>query len=234
MKRTTKHLGQTLLGSMMTRVLLCTTLLATQFVAAQAVDATRVTDAKTLSNMGFESSDKNVYISNESLGKAADAYNSYDDNASIYATPTTGTDHAGVSAKEFIGRSNSTGTQWTYTTSGSDLRRNGTERFADAQIEVPTGASLTFIRVWANDTDASNDMTIFLFEHCQPGFAAGPITSTTLATMTTSGATGDQSLLVNLGSRAVNNQDCIYLARARFDSAGSALRLQKVRLQFTR
>jgi hypothetical protein len=56
---------------------------------------------------------------------------------------------------------------------------------------------------------------------------------TTIVNTATSGTPGHTSGLVSL-NRPVNNQDCTYLARVRFDAASTNLALQKVRLQFTR
>ena len=72
-----------------------------------------------------------------------------------------------------------------------------------------------------------------MFEVCQPGFAAGAPVINTIVSTSTSGAPGNTTGLVTL-NRPVNNQDCTYLARVRFDAASTNLALQKVRLQFTR
>ena len=91
---------------------------------------------------------------------------------------------------------------------------------------------MNFFRYWAFDNNAAN-LAFFVFEVCQPGFAAGPPTINTIVNTATSGAPGNTTGLVSL-NRPVNNQDCTYLARVRFDAASTSLALQKVRLQFTR
>ncbi len=113
-----------------------------------------------------------------------------------------------------------------------DLSRVGTEQLADAQLELPTGATLTFFRYWAFDSNPA-DLAFLVFEVCQPAFAAGPPVINTIVSTATSGAPGNISSSVVV-HRPVNNQSCTYLARVRFDAASTSLTLQKVRLQFNR
>lgn len=210
---------------------LCSTLPA----RAQVTDARtrKITDPEVLQSMGFARNAGNVYMDNS----AGFAVTSGDEKiAAPQATPTTGTDFSAISAKEFIGRIDTTGTQWRYDGGPNccvDLSRAGTEQFADAQFEVPTGATLDFFRFWAFDNDPS-DLAFFVFEVCQPAFAAGAPVTTLIANTTTSGTPGNTTGLVALGSRLVDNSGCTYLARVRFDAASTNLALQKVRLQFTR
>jgi hypothetical protein len=201
-----------------------------QPAAAQVAGATQVTDPKILQSMGFAGDADNVYM-DDAVGLATIS----DEDATPLATPTTGVDFSAISAKEFIGRIDTTGTEWRYTGGPNccvDLSRVGTEPFADAQFEVPTDATLDFFRFWAFDNSPS-DLAFFVFEVCQPGFAAGPPTINTIVSTTTSGTPGHTTGLVSL-NRLVNNQDCTYLARVRFDAASTDLTLQKVRLQFNR
>jgi hypothetical protein len=203
-----------------------------QPAAAQGTNAFQVTDPAMLKSMGFPPYADNVYMDNL-VGKKV-VFDEQDTFLPL-TTPTTGTDHSAISAKEFIGRIDTTGTQWRYAGGPNccvDLSRVGTELFADAQFEVPTGATLTFFRSWAFDNSPS-DLAFFVFEVCQPGFAGGAPVFTTLVSTATSGTPGHTSNLVGL-NRRVNNQDCTYLARVRFDAASTNLALQKVRLQFNR
>jgi hypothetical protein len=210
--------------------------LTLQPAAAQVADATQVTDPAMLRSMGFAQDADNVYMDSAvGLATLSDEDTSDEDTATTQTTPTTGTDYSPISAKEFIGRIDTTGTQWRYTGGPNccvDLSRVGTELFADAQFEVPTGATLNFFRFWAFDNSPSN-LAFFVFEVCQPGFAAGPPVINTIVNTITSGTPGHTSNVVVL-NRRVNNQDCTYLARVRFDAASTNLTLQKVRLQFTR
>jgi hypothetical protein len=198
-----------------------------------AADGTRVTDAAVLQSMGFPSNTLNVFMAVKPA--RASAANTDATAVTPQTTPTTGTDYNAISAKEFIGRIDTTGTQWRYQGGPNccvDLSRVGTELFADAQFELPTGATLTFFRYWAFDSNAAN-LAFFVFEVCQPAFAAGPPVINTIVSTATSGAPGNISGSVAV-NRAVNNQTCTYLARVRFDAASTSLTLQKVRLQFNR
>ena len=200
---------------------------------AQSENATRVTDPAALRAMGFSPSARNVYISN-ALDQAQEG--AIEESAAVpQATPTTGTDYSGISAKAFVGRIDTTGTQWAYRGGPNccvDLSRVGSELFADAQFQVPTGATLNFFRFWAYDNNAAN-LALFVFRVCQPAFGGGAPTITTIVSTATSGSPGHTSGLVSL-NELVDNQGCVYLARVRFDAASTALALQKVRLQFTR
>jgi hypothetical protein len=205
-----------------------------QPAVAQVAGATQVTDPAMLQSMGFAPNATNVHMDN-AAGPAALAAVSDEPPPTAAATPTTGIDFSAISAKEFIGRIDTTGTQWTYEGGPNccvDLSRVGTEQFADAQFLVPTGATLTFFRFWAFDNNPA-DLAFFVFEVCQPGFAGGPPVINTIVNTKTSGTPGHTSNVVVL-NRPVNNQDCTYLARVRFDAAAPTLALQKVRLQFNR
>jgi hypothetical protein len=201
---------------------------------AQVADATQVTDPAALRAMGFSPSARNVYISN-ALDQGQEGSTEDESTFQIEATPTTGTDYSGISAKQFFGRIDTTGTQWAYRGGPNcctDLSRVGSETFADAQFQVPTGATLNFFRYWAYDNNAAN-LALFVFRVCQPAFAGGAPTTTTIVSTATSGTPGHTTGLVAL-NELVNNQGCVYLARVRFDAASTTLALQKVRLQFTR
>lgn len=199
-----------------------------------AAEGTMVTDANLLQSMGFASNTRNVFMA---VGTKPPSAANAEATAAVtpQTTPTTGIDYNAISAKEFIGRIDTTGTQWRYQGGPNccvDLSRVGTELFADAQFELPTGATLTVFRYWAFDSNAA-DLAFFVFEVCQPAFAAGPPVINTIVSTSTSGAPGNISNSVGL-NRAVNNQTCTYLARVRFDAASTSLALQKVRLQFNR
>ncbi|MGH9160878.1 MAG: hypothetical protein ACRD2X_12960 [Vicinamibacteraceae bacterium] len=210
---------------------------APQPASAQADGATPITDPRVLRSMGFAPNAENVYMDNAvGLAITADQEDAVTAEITPQVTPTTGTDYSTIAAKEFVGRIDTTGTQWRYATGPSasnfELSRVGTELFAEAQFEVPTGATLRFFRTWAFDTSASS-IGYFVFEVCQPGFAGGAPVFSVIAFTSTSGTPGNTSNVVSL-NRAVNNRDCTYLARVRFDAASTNLALQKVRLQFTR
>jgi hypothetical protein len=140
-----------------------------QPAAAQVSDAAQVTDPAMLRSMGFARDAENVYMDHAvGLAILSDRDISDEDTVTAQATPTTGTDYSALSAKAFIGRLDTTGTQWRYNGGPNccvDLSRAGTEQFADAQFQVPTGATLNFFRYWAYDNNPS-DLAFFVFEVC--------------------------------------------------------------------
>lgn len=211
--------------------------LTTTAQAALASDDILVTDPATLEAMGFARDADNVYMApGIALGDSLDSGPSQASDPDIQAMlfPSGSTDYSPVSPKEFIGRVDTTGSQWLYSAgNGVELSRLGTERFADAQVEdLPNGGVLQFLRWWWSDNDPNSMMAVFLFEICQPDFAGGAITFTTVAT-DTSLDNPNGSAAISTAARPIDTQSCYYLARIRFDAATNLLRLQKVRLQFT-
>ncbi|MCO1334215.1 hypothetical protein MO867_07645 [Microbulbifer sp. OS29] len=196
----------------------------------------RLTNPDTLESMGFERDEDNVYIAEGVyLEKPLDSsfYPSGGPDAQEGLFPSGSTDYSPITPKAFIGRQDTTGSQWLYSSgNGIELSRLGTELFADAQfLDLPNGGTLEFFRWWWSDNDPNSAMATFLFEVCQPAFAPGAITFT-LVTNSTSTDAANGSAAVNIPSRPIDTQSCYYLARVRFDAATTLLRLQKVRLQF--
>ncbi|WP_368457664.1 hypothetical protein [Microbulbifer sp. TYP-18] len=199
-----------------------------------------VSDPATLRAMGFEPDAGNVYVAAgvDLTGTRIDLESDTSVNRDLAVHPNLfpsgSVDYSPVAPKEFFGRVDSTGTQWRFSSGGStEISRLGTEAFADAQVEdLPNGGVLQFFRWWWSDNDPSSAMTAFLFEICQPAFAGGAITFTTVATSTsTDTLTG--SAAISTASRPIDTQSCYYLVRVRFDAATALLRFQKARLQFT-
>lgn len=224
-----------------TKLLITTTIFAFIFSnhTMGKTDDMQVTDPKMLEMMGFEKDMTNVFVADgvnlqsfpslKSLQDAPD--NSSQKQLSLMASGTT--DYSPISPKAFIGRIDTTGSQWLYSAgNGVELSRLGTEKFADAQFEgLPNDGELTFFRWWWSDNDENSSLSAFLFEVCQPSFGGGAITFTTVAT-STSFDSANGSTVVTIPNRSIDTQSCYYLARVRFDAASSLLRLQKMRLQF--
>ncbi|MEW5250923.1 hypothetical protein [Microbulbifer discodermiae] len=208
--------------------------------ALAASDDVLITDPDLLEAMGFARDMDKVYmaagieLSNNADSMDAGLWSSGSPSVQPELFPSGSTDYSPVSAKEFFGRVDSTGTQWQFSAGNSlELSRLGTERFADAQVEdLPNGGVLQFFRWWWSDNDPNSAMGIFLFEVCQPSFGGGAVTFTTVAT-STSFDTANGSAVVVIPNRPIDTQSCYYLVRVRFDAATSLLRFQKARLQFT-
>ncbi len=209
--------------------LMCLSALSTG-VAATDVSADRVlvTDPAALTAMGFPADATNVHT------RANPPTRSSDLAAGDFGTVANFTP---IAAKAFIGRENIVGS-WQY--SGGDvgccenLSRKGTEQFADAQVLLPDGVNLDFIRFWGHDANVASNMAFFVFEHCLPTLAAGAHTSLVIGQddPVTTGSGGYQSAVTNT-TRTINNRDCTYTARVRFDST-TGLTLQKIRMQWNR
>ncbi len=196
-----------------------------------------VTDPDTLEAMGFERDAENVYMGpGVGLGGGFDSSLSPAVGLDVQTRlfPSGSVDYSPVSPKEFFGRVDSTGTQWQFSAGNSfELSRLGSERFADAQVEdLPNGGTLQFLRWWWADNDPGSQMAIFVFEVCQPAFAGGAVTFTTIATDTSFDGAAE-SAAISTASRPIDTQGCYYLVRVRFDATTSLLRFQKARLQFT-
>lgn len=193
-------------------------------------ERTQVTDSSVLTSRGFPANATNVYVL-KNLAKPADAEVPNDWGSGFHFT--------GVAPKSFIGRQDNAATPWEY--SGGvegcclNLSRLGSESFADAPMVLPTGVNIAAFRWWANDTNAAEDIAFFVFEECHPGFGPGGTVYTEIASSdpATTGATGDQSGVLAGSGVTVNNQDCTYAARVRFDDV-TGLTLQKLRVQWNR
>ena len=197
-----------------------------------ASERTLVTDPNVLEKMGFPRDATNVYIAN--MTAAAKATTDVPVNPDFYGLYTS---YTNLGPKAFVGRENTAAGPWQY--SGGDegcctnLSRKGTEQFADAAVNVPEGVNLQFVRFWAYDTNAASDMSFILFESCYPTYGAGSTTTTTLATVSTSGSGGAQTDYASLTNYTVNNRDCKLTQRVAFNST-TGLTLQKVRYQWER
>jgi S-layer homology domain len=193
-------------------------------------ERTLITDPDLLESMGFPGDATNVY-----RAKSMDL--------PVVEEPTDfglGFHFTALAPKAFAGRESTAAAPWQYNGGVEgccqNLSRTGAEEFADAQVNLPTGANVAAVRWWANDTNAGADMAVFLFEVCHPGFSAGPtvITARGSASPATAGSGGNQSSVVGgSGGYTVNNQDCRYIARVRFDAV-TGLTLQKIRYQWNR
>ena len=112
---------------------------------------------------------------------------------------------------------------------------------AYAQLPVPEGALLEFVRAWTIDMNAEEDINLDVVESCLPTFSAGPATFTILGSFGTSGATGSGSPVFDLNGLTANNRDCVYFCRVDFSAGeagttchGAELILYKLRLQWRR
>jgi hypothetical protein len=201
------------------------------WAAVEAGKRTLITNPDVLESMGFPRDAQHVYMLNDALKPVEGEPEDFGFGSGFHFTA--------VSPKSFIGRQSTAATPWQY--SGGDegccqnLSRLGPETFADAAFMLPSGANISAVRWWANDTNAAQDIAAFVNEICHPAFGAGPTVTTTIASAIpmTSGATGNQSGVLAGSGITVDNESCRYTVRVRFDDT-TGLTLQKIRMQWTR
>ncbi len=147
----------------------------------------------------------------------------------------SGTFYTSVAASEFRPRGNAAG--FNVPNHAALLCQVGSlNSVAEAQVQFTNGAKLQFVRIYANDSGAQN-LSVNLVERCQPISSAGTVTTTVLATTTTSGTPGrlTQSQGFPAGT-TVDNNLCIYSLRVQLGDSINAcaadLFLDKARVQW--
>jgi len=113
---------------------------------------------------------------------------------------------------------------------------NSITPFAEAQVQLPQGATIQVMRIWGNDaTDV--DLNVALIERCQPLNTPANVTTTVLTSIVSSGAPGNFTSSAFLpANTTVDNNLCLYAMRVQLNSiasgCGGALQLEKARLQW--
>lgn len=188
--------------------------------AAEAPEGTLITDPATLASLGFRA-DATVYLApGVSLNANTPPPQNYGSTDPIQIT------HAG---NDFQGRVST----YAYDTAfgARDVVFVGGDTFVDAAVNLPSGALWESTRFWVSDINAAQDIGFFLFKSCLPAGGPGTPVQTQLGTGTSTGATGNQSIVVGVTPvQTVDNNGCLYWARARFGAAG--LGLMKARTQY--
>lgn len=112
----------------------------------------------------------------------------------------------------------------------------GSERFADARLNVPHNVNITHLRLWGYDNSADHDVAAILFRSCLPSLSSGPVTNTNLGTVTSTGSPGGFSEVINISTDPTNTNLCSYFVRARFGANCAGLgqtTFRKVRVQYS-
>lgn len=206
-------------------------------VSARVPEGERVpvTDPETLQSMGFPADAQNVYMHESLLNPEVASAAAMEAETSEFGGAPAHFDT--LSAKEFDGRESAAAGDWLWDGGEVDccvnLSRLGTEVFADAVFDLPSGALTQALRFWANDTNAGSDLGVFVFEVCTPSFGPGESEFTTIASGGTTGSGGYQSSVAGGNGITINNRDCTYLARVAFNAV-AGLTLQKLRFQWGR
>ena len=113
----------------------------------------------------------------------------------------------------------------------------GTNSLAEAQLQLPTGATLQFLRIYAEDSSGDN-LNVALVERCQPFFTAGNVSTTVLVSILSSGSAGRFTTSNGLpANTTIDNTLCVYSLRVQLgdtaNGCGGALSLDKARVQWT-
>jgi hypothetical protein len=113
---------------------------------------------------------------------------------------------------------------------------DSTNSLAEAQIQFSQGATLQFLRIYANDS-SDQDLNVALLERCQPIASAGNVTTTVLGSVLTSGTPGRLTQSIGLpAGTTVDNVLCTYSLRVQLASTvngcATGLFLDKARVQW--
>lgn len=109
------------------------------------------------------------------------------------------------------------------------------ESRAESQLQLPQGATLRFIRLFASDTNASHNVTASVIRRCQATTAASDVTATVLVSVSTIGSSGSQVRNAEFPLfQTIDNLNCVYVVRAQMNTlingCAAGLTLNKVRI----
>ena len=125
------------------------------------------------------------------------------------------------------------------TADGRWCESGSTNAFGDIMMQLPHGNLVTSMRIWGLDASASN-LTVSLIERCTPNNTSGSVFTSIIASLTSTGNSGNFSLVTAIGANnSIDNDACSYTLRTRYSTpgdpnicAGSPLRLQKIRMGY--
>ena len=141
-----------------------------------------------------------------------------------------------VSALGYELRGRSGPYQYEATTESGAQWCTGTERFADARLDVPHNVNITYLRLWGFDNSADHDVAAILFRSCLPSLSAGPMENTNLGTVTSTGVPGLFTEVIPISTDPTNTNLCSYFVRARFGddcAGGGQTTFRRVRIQYS-
>lgn len=147
----------------------------------------------------------------------------------------TGTFYTSIAASEFRPRSSHVSFNIPNHAALS-CQVDSTNSLAEAQLQLPQGATLQFLRIYANDS-TDQDLNVAVLERCQPVASAGNVTSTVLASVLTSGTPGRLTQSIGFpAATTVDNTLCVYSLRLQLGSTtngcAGGLFLDKARVQW--
>ena len=199
-----------------------------------------VTDPARLEAMGFARGTSNVFeLARPTEGTTTLPIESDPDiSGPAYFGSAAGFSTAG--ARTFAGRKSGFGYDCFPCSEDIFNTNPATENFAEAQLDIPNGAVLEFLRTWWDDTNVTHDVTFFLFETCQPSTGPGVPVQTQIISVSSTGSAGAGSTGAGLGNITANSDDCTYRVRARFGNGNligpgdNTLAINKARVRWRR
>lgn len=146
-----------------------------------------------------------------------------------------GTSYTSIAASEFRPRSNRASFN-VPNHAALSCQIDSTNSLAEAQLQLPQGATLQFLRIYGNDS-TDQDLNVALVERCQPVATAGNVTSTVLASVLTSGTPGRLTQSISFpAATTIDNDLCVYSLRLQLGSTvngcAGGLFLDKARVQW--
>ena len=147
----------------------------------------------------------------------------------------TGTFYTSIAGSEFRPRSNHVRFNVPIDAAIS-CQVGGTNSLAEAQVQFSHGATLQFMRIYANDSTDEN-LNVALVERCQPAATGGNVTSTVLASVLTANTPGRLTQSIGIpAATTVDNNLCIYSLRVQLgntaNGCAASLFLDKARVQW--
>jgi hypothetical protein len=146
-----------------------------------------------------------------------------------------GTFYTSITGAEFRPRSN----RILFNISGDNALScsvGGTNSLAEAQLQLPHGATLQFLRIYGQDSSTDN-LNVALLERCQPFSIAGNVTTTVLGSAQSSGFAGSFTTATGLpANTTIDNNLCVYSLRVQLadivNGCAGGLLLDKARVQW--
>ena len=114
----------------------------------------------------------------------------------------------------------------------------GSEEYADARIDIPHNARISYFRIWGLDGSEGQDVAAFLFESCLPEVAPGTPVNTVVQGLWSTGTPGAFTLTSAPDFGPTNTRNCTYWVRARFGTVnsncvgGGSTTIRKARVQY--
>lgn len=182
-------------------------------------------------NLGLDASYDGMMFRTLDAGAAVDSSHAKQIEGTTQSLTLSPRDQRGASNEVFFND----------TADGRWCELGSSNAFGDMVLLLPHGTTVTSMRIWGFDTNATNNMTVSLIERCTPNNVAGGVFTSVIAEITPPGNSGNFSQATAIGANnSIDTDACSYTLRTRYSTpgeinfcAGNTLRLQKIRMGFT-